>query len=65
MPLHILIQFECDNCGHCDYSEPPKYYAKKYFKNLGYLFVGCKGFCDEKCKRDYSRKNTQAGLLTK
>lgn len=56
MPLHTLIQMECDNCGHCDYSEHPKLYAIGYFKELGYLMEGNKWFCDDRCKNNYKAK---------
>jgi hypothetical protein len=59
MPLHKLIQVECDSCGHCDYSESPLAWAKKDFTEKGYLQVNGRWYCDTKCKDNHKVKLKQ------
>ncbi len=56
MPLHNLVQLECDNCGACDYSEPPQSYAKKYFSDLGYIQINGRWYCNENCQSNHKEK---------
>ena len=59
MPLNTHIEMQCDNCGHSDYCLPPKSYAVSYFKDLGYITEEGRWFCDEKCKAEFKRKESE------
>jgi hypothetical protein len=56
MPLHRLVQLECDYCGGSDYSEPPLSYATEYFSDLGYIHINGRWYCDSKCKDNHRAK---------
>lgn len=56
MPLNRLVQLQCDNCGSCNYSEPPLPHANDYFESLGYIRVGRRWYCDNKCRDNHRVK---------
>lgn len=57
MAFTHFIQIECDQCGHCDFTQETSIReARADAKDKGFVFVRGKMFCTERCATEFGQK---------